>query len=273
MPPSRARTTLEVADPPRCSSAPLNRKDTYDRQWRVVVVEPDPLVAKQVYAYVSRQPNYVVVGIARSATEAMRVIINAQPHLLVLDLDLDADQGIAEGLRLLRRLRARGSAVEVVAMSAVSTARLVAAAVHLGVVDFVVKPFQLERLRQALAFARRSMATVAQDRRLRQEEIDELRLGDQTRWLPRDVDPRRLVQVRAALLAAGRPVTASDIGLGANVARTTARRYLEYLVTISELEVDYTSTGRGRPSKAYQLAGHSQVGHRAGPAAMLSDAG
>jgi response regulator of citrate/malate metabolism len=273
-PPENTTRKAATATPSHVGApGPRDRRDAYERQWRVVVVEPDPLIAKQIYAYVSRQPKYVVVGIARSAKEAMRIIVSTRPHVLILDLDLDGDQGIVEGLKLLRQLRARGSAVDVVALSAVSKARLVRAAVHLGVIDFVVKPFQLERLRQALAVARRSMTTGAQDRQLRQDEIDALRLGGQTRWLPRDVQPDRLVQVRAALLGAGCPVTASDVALKANVARTTARRYLEYLVTINELEVEYTSNGRGRPSKAYHVAGQSQVGLQAVRQPVLSDAG
>ncbi|MEA2178583.1 MAG: two-component system, CitB family, response regulator DctR [Solirubrobacteraceae bacterium] len=259
---------------PVCAPEPRDRRHVYERQLRVVVIEPDPLIAKQIYAYVSKQPKYVVVGIARSVKDGVNIIANTRPHLLILDLDLDGDDGIVEGLELVRQLRTRGSAVDVVALSAVSKARLVRAAVQLGVIDFVVKPFQLERLRQALAVARRRATTGAQDRQLRQDEVDALRLGGQTRWLPRDVEPHRLVQVRAALLGAGCPVTASDVALKANVARTTARRYLEYLVTINELEVEYTSNGRGRPSKAYQFAGQSQVGlHATGRPPVLSDAG
>jgi response regulator of citrate/malate metabolism len=226
----------------------------------VVIVESDPHTANQLHAYISKQPKFAVVGIVGCAASAVRMVRNMQPDLLILDLDLDAGGSPDEGVQLLRQLRAQGSAIDVVALSAVSSTRVVRSAVHLGVVDFMVKPFHLERLRQALAAARRSMMAAAQDRHLGQEEIDALRIGGQTRWLPRDLESRRLDQVRATLVGEGADLTATDVAVKASVARTTARRYLEYLVTIGEAEVDCAGTGRGRPSKRYRIARPARIG-------------
>ena len=89
---------------------------------------------------------------------------------------------------------------------------------------------------------------------LAQRDIDELTAASRPphRWLPRDLDRERLEQVRCALASARRPLTAQQVGSATGVARTTARRYLEYLVTIDEATVETHCPGPGRPLKSYQ---------------------
>ena len=58
--------------------------------------------------------------------------------------------------------------------------------------------------------------------------------------------------LRAVLASARRPLTAEEVGRATGVARTTARRYLEYLVTIGETTVESQRVGPGRPFKSYE---------------------
>ena len=219
---------------------------------RVLVVDPDRDAARLHCRLLAQQPGFKVVGVATSASQAAAMLGNLRPHLALLDIALPE----GEGLLLLRRLRASGRPLEVVVATASTDAEVVSAAVQLGVVDYVVKPFHSERLRQSLGrFRRRSAAAAAPaGTRLAQHDIDELTANSrhERRWLPRDLQPERLEQVRAVLASAGRPLTAQQVGRATGVARTTARRYLEYLVTIGETTVESQRVGPGRPFKSYE---------------------
>lgn len=215
-------------------------------EWRTLIVEDSPAVAEVHRRLVASTPGFAVVGIAPTAAEARRLAALHRPHLLLLDLGLpDAD-----GLALLRALRGAREPVEVIAVTAARGADVVRDCVHLGVVDYLVKPFAPERLRQALGlFAHRMQAL--REGELAQAEVDRLCASGRraARALPRDLAPETLATVREALRAG--PLSAADVAQATGIARVTARRYLEYLDASGEVETHTRSAGPGRPTKAY----------------------
>ena len=50
-------------------------------------------------------------------------------------------------------------------------------------------------------------------------------------------------------------MTAADVAARTHVSRVTARRYLEYLVTVGQATTSILAAGPGRPSKTYEIAG------------------
>jgi response regulator of citrate/malate metabolism len=219
--------------------------------WRTVIVEDSPAVAEVHRRLVASVPGFTIVGIAPSAAQARRLVATQRPHLLVLDLALpDGD-----GLDLLRTLRATREPVEVIAVTAARGAQVVRDCVHLGVVDYLVKPFAPERLRQALGlFAHRMRAL--HDGELAQGEVDRLCASGRrpARALPRDLAPETLAVVRGELAAAAGPLSSAQVAERAGVARVTARRYLEYLAASGEVRSDSAADGPGRPIKTYALS-------------------
>ncbi len=77
---------------------------------------------------------------------ALRVCAEHAPDVLFLDLNL----GTASGLDVLRALREQGNAIPVIIVSAERAVRVVREALAAGVVDFVAKPFQRDRVLAAL---------------------------------------------------------------------------------------------------------------------------
>lgn len=219
--------------------------------WRVLVVEDDAVVARLHCRFIARVPGFTPIGVAATAAQAERMVATLHPDLMLLDLGLPG----ASGVSLLRTLRGRGDATEVIAVTAATTTRTVHATVQLGVVDYVVKPFDQERLRKALGLFRRRMAMMATTT-LAQEEVDRIYSDGPNahRWLPRDLAPDRLADVRRLLEASDAPQSAVDVAAGVGIARVTARRYLEYLVTIGQAQLDMRSDGPGRPRKLYAPA-------------------
>jgi response regulator of citrate/malate metabolism len=220
-------------------------------EWRVMIVEDDRVVARLHTRFVAQAPGFVPVGVAQTAAEASRMVETLRPHLVLLDLGLPGEDGIT----LLRQLRARGDPIEVIVVSAASGRDAVQATVQLGVVDYLVKPFQQERLRKSLGLFHRRRALLGNPR-LTQDQVDRVCSDGPNayRWLPRDLSDERLQRIHDVLAASAEPVTATEVGSDAGVSRVTARRYLEYLVTVGQAWTDTVSSGPGRPRKTYCAA-------------------
>jgi response regulator of citrate/malate metabolism len=222
--------------------------------WRVLIVEDDAVVARLHCRFVARVPGFAPVGVAATAAQAEQMVRTLRPDLMLLDLGLPG----ASGVSLLRSLRGRGETVEAIAVTAATTTTTVHATVQLGVVDYIVKPFNQDRLRKALGLFQRRMAMMSTVT-LAQDEVDRIYSdGPNThRWLPRDLSHDRLADVRAFLLDAPAPTSAAEVADAVGIARVTARRYLEYLVTIGQAQLDELSDGPGRPRKLYAPLGES----------------
>jgi two-component system response regulator DctR len=175
-----------------------------------------------------------------------------QPHLVLLDIGLPGQSGLI----LLRRLRADAAPVEAVVVTAATATATVHAAVQLGAVDYLVKPFDEERLRKSLRLFERRMAMLG-GAQLTQGQVDELCSNgpNALRWLPRTLSRSRLDEIRAVLDRDARHVTAEEVAAETGVARVTARRYLEYLVTIGQATMEPLVTGPGRPRHVYASIG------------------
>ena len=216
--------------------------------WRVIVVEDDRVVAGLHCKFVSRVDGFSVGGVAGTVAEAEKLISTLKPDLLLLDLGLPDQSGIA----LLRHLRARGELIEAIAVTAATATPLVRAVVHLGIVDYLVKPFDQERLRKSLALFQRRMLMLTTDQ-LMQPEVDRICSDgpNSYRWIPRDLSTERLQHIQQTFTTFTEPVTATEIAVRTGISRVTARRYLEYLVTVGQARTSVLPSGPGRPTKTY----------------------
>lgn len=226
-----------------------------------MIVEDDPALANLTHRVVSDIAGLRVVAIARSAPEADRLLRDLRPDLVLLDLSLPGESGLA----LLRRLRASESTAEVIIVSGSSATGVIRSALHLGVVDYIVKPYEIERLRRALSQFADRMSILARGA-FGQHEVDTLRLtgAPSKRWVPKDLRPDRLATISQILDASSEPLAADEVGRRADVSRVTARRYLEYLVSIRRAHVTALPDGPGRPHKLYLGTArpqHGSTGH------------
>ncbi|HHX51674.1 MAG TPA: HTH domain-containing protein, partial [Clostridia bacterium] len=125
-----------------------------------------------------------------------------------------------------------------------------------GAVDYIVKPFQFERIKSALESYRDMYHQLQKKEALNQAEIDAIGLGKvrtNEEELPKGLTETTLKQIVLLLMKEGRSYSAEEVAEGIGLARVTARRYLEYLEKTgrAELELQYGSVGR--PLNRYRI--------------------
>ncbi|CAL9667875.1 Transcriptional regulatory protein CitT [Actinosynnema sp. ALI-1.44] len=220
---------------------------------RVLVVDDDFMVAKVHSGYVSRTPGFEVVGVAHTGADALRLVREQRPDLVLLDIYLpDLD-----GLGVLRELRSGPDEVDVIVITAATDVETVRSAMRGGVLHYLIKPFEYAALRDQLAhFA-------ALDRRLGrlasagQADVDQVFGARPTSAarLPKGLSPPTAALVERVLRERPGGVSASECAEATELARVSARRYLEHFVAIGKAEVRLRYGGTGRPERQYVWLG------------------
>ena len=112
----------------------------------VLVVEDDFMVARIHRGFVDAVEGFRVVGSADCGEKALAAAAELQPDLVLLDLYLPD----MFGLDVIRRLRTAAHDCDVLVISAAREAEAVRGAVRQGVVDYLLKPFDADDLKDRL---------------------------------------------------------------------------------------------------------------------------
>ena len=71
--------------------------------------------------------------------------------------------------------------------------------------------------------------------------------------LPKGIDPVTLDKILEEMKECSTMFTSEEMAERVGASRTTARRYLEYLVSCGSVEVDVSYGGVGRPERIYRM--------------------
>ncbi|MCO4784512.1 response regulator [Marinomonas atlantica] len=221
---------------------------------RVVIAEDDPQIAEIQKRFLERIDGFELVGIAHGLDEARDLIDVLKPELLLLDVHFPT----GTGLDLLRDIRSEDSSTDVILITAARETDTLRAALRGGIFDYILKPLVFERLKEALTNYATHLAKLRAMETLAQVDVDQLlpRNGQAApapavQHLPKGIDSLTLNKVIEVVNDTKASLNAEDMGKEINASRTTARRYLEYLVSRGDLiaEVSYGSVGR--PERRY----------------------
>ncbi len=217
----------------------------------VLVVDDDMRVARINAAYVAKVPGFRVAAQAHSATEALD-FLSAHPVDLVL---LDHYLPDGNGLDLVRRLRQRGHGTDVIMVTAARDLATVQAAMRLGALQYLVKPFTFAGLRarlEAYGGLRRTLDTGGE---AEQAEVDRifgaLAGAGSVNELPKGHSPTTAELVRQVLRTADGPLSTQQIADRAGISRQTAQRYLKLLERSGRVTLALRYGETGRPEHRY----------------------
>jgi DNA-binding NtrC family response regulator len=110
-----------------------------DLRKRVLVVDDEVAIRDSLKLLLK---NNFEVGLAQDGVEALSVLDEFQPDLVLLDVMMPN----LDGMQTLIQLREKGVSVPVIMLTAVNTVRNAVEAMKLGAVDYLNKPFDVEEL-------------------------------------------------------------------------------------------------------------------------------
>ncbi|MDP5057554.1 MAG: response regulator [Marinomonas hwangdonensis] len=222
---------------------------------RVVIVEDDLQIAEIQKRFLERIEGFELVGLAHGLEEARDLVDILKPELLLLDVHFPK----GNGLELLRDLRAKDSPTDVILITAARETETLRAALHGGIFDYILKPLVFERLKDALTNYAAHLEKLHAMSTLAQVDVDKLLPRNSysssvhtAPQLPKGIDGLTLGKVIDAINDTSAPLNAEDVGKQINASRTTARRYLEHLVSRGELVAEVSYGSVGRPERRYQ---------------------
>ncbi|MFG2307137.1 response regulator [Streptomyces sp. NPDC048566] len=222
----------------------------------VLVVDDDFRVAEINARYVGKVPGYRVTARAHGAAQALAAVERAPVDLVLLDHYLPD----MTGLELVHRMREQGHGTDVIMITAASDVATVQAAMRLGAVHYLVKPFTFLALRtrlDAYAALRRTVDRVGGRGVTGQDQVDRmfgaLRAGaaPSSPGLPSGHSEPTTDLICAVLHSARQALSAHEVALETGLSRSTAQRYLRHLEQAGRLRLSLKYGDTGRPEHRY----------------------
>ncbi|MBW5467843.1 response regulator [Brevibacillus formosus] len=225
---------------------------------RVLIMEDDPMVQEINKQFIERVPGFVVVGIAANGADGLKLVNELTPDLVIIDIFMP----IQDGVKALMELRAAKYAVDVIVVTAAKDKTTIQSMLRNGAMDYIIKPFQFERIKQSLENYREFRRRIAWEGTASQDEVDQLLFRKSPKKEQADTTPGRVVlpkglhavtmeQIMRQIEKESQPLSADDVAERVGIARVTARRYLDYLEKSGSVRMDVSYGGVGRPTNRY----------------------
>lgn len=221
--------------------------------YQVLIVEDDPMVAMINGSYVKKHKQFTVAGTCRDGLAALKFLEENTVDLVIMDVFMPQ----MDGFETLRQIRKRKLGVDVIMVTAANERESLEEALHLGIVDYLIKPFTYERFRMALDKYITHKEALRELDVLNQKSIDFIM--DNARKKGEELYPKGIQEKTLQMIIAhmrqksGAWLTGDEIAESVGLTGVTVRRYLNYLTDagIATGEMNY-STG-GRPCMMYKI--------------------
>ena len=222
--------------------------------YKVLIVEDDPMVSMINEQYVNRNKAFRVVKKCKDGKSALEYLENNDVDLIVLDVYMP----LMDGFETLRQIRKNKKSVDIIMVTAANDRASLEEALHLGVVDYLVKPFTYDRFRIALDKYVSQVAALKDLDMLNQKNIDfiiENAHKKSEKLYPKGIQEKTLQTILDEMKKnPSKWMTGDEIAERIGLTGVTVRRYLNHLTEKGILlsEIDY-ETG-GRPCMRYRVS-------------------
>ncbi|MGY3704616.1 hypothetical protein BW731_06120 [Vagococcus martis] len=222
----------------------------------VLIIEDDPMVAKLNADFLTHIPSAHIIGNCRSTIDATPFLTNYSVDLILLDNYLPTRTGID----FLTELRKKNNQVPVILITAANDMETIQKALTLGVVDYLVKPFTVERFTLAIQKVINQKKLISQIDHANQESIDAL-FNEHTpkqpslsisSSLPKGLAKLTMEKVLKKIEDESHPFSTEELAKKVGISRISTKKYLTFLVESKYLTEDIVYQEIGRPITRYK---------------------
>ena len=221
--------------------------------YKVLIIEDDPMVAMINEQYIKRNKNFEIVGKCSDGASALDFLESGAVDLLILDVFMPK----MDGFETLRKIRNKQITVEAIMVTAANDRDSLEEALHLGIVDYLVKPFTFDRFQMALEKYIAQNNALKDIDTLNQTSIDHI--IDNSRKKSEDLFPKgiqeRTLQLIMEYLNGNKNewFTGDDIAAKVGLTGVTVRRYMNYLAESGKVAGEMNYETGGRPCMRYKV--------------------
>lgn len=223
----------------------------------VLVIEDDVRVADVHCRFLEKIEDFTVIARASTGEEALDWLQSFSPHLILLDVFLPDILGVD----LIDKIQEVSPTSSIILITAATEAHIVQKAYQKNVTDYILKPFTFEQLKESIEKFRYKYLLLKNNEKFTHEKIQYLwpkagssPLQETPLLLPKGIDPTTMNHVINHLSIMENGSTAELLGKNIGVSRSTARRYLEFLVTQKQVYTELTYGTVGRPERRYFIS-------------------
>ena len=221
--------------------------------YKVLIVEDDPMVAMINEQYIKRNKNFEIVGKCNDGISALDFLENNTVDLLILDVFMPK----MDGFETLRQIRNKQITVDAIMVTAANERESLEEALHLGIVDYLVKPFTFDRFQMALEKYIAQNNALKDIETLNQKSIDHI--IDNARKKSEDLYPKGIQEKTIELIMEylkankNRWFTGDEIAEKIKLTGVTVRRYMNYLAESGRVVGEMNYETGGRPCMRYKV--------------------
>ena len=217
----------------------------------VLIVEDDPMVALINKRYLEKITGVKTFGPVMYEKEIISSLKKNNIDLILMDVFLPEKSGID----ILKSLREKNIFTDVIMITAANSTDEIKKAFAYGVVDYLVKPFEFERFKEAINKYRVKNKLLLNDEVLTQKDIDTLLMNSSLESqvkLPKGLNEKTLDRVIKFLNENSNEVwTLREIAYEIKISNVTIKKYMDYLESIGKVNSEMTFGNVGRPEYKY----------------------
>lgn len=219
--------------------------------YKVLVVEDDPMVRMINEQYVRMNKDFCIASSVKNGQEALDYIKENKVDLVILDVFMP----FMNGVEFLKKLREQKLKTEVIMVTAANDTATLEETMHLGVIDYLVKPFALERFQVALEKFTAKMNAINGSDLLDQNLIDSIISNSpqkKSKEYPKGIQEKTLERIKTCFENKNDWHSVELIAEKLGISIVTVRHYVNYLVKEGFLQESINYETGGRPSMLYK---------------------
>lgn len=219
----------------------------------VLIIEDDLRIADIHQRFIEKIEGFTVVGSAHTGDEAKDWISALLPDLVLLDVYLPD----VLGTELMDFIHKNSPETDIIFITAAAEIEVVKKAFRHGVIDYILKPLTFDRFKESLLSYKVKRETLSGVGLIQEDSIKSLwnktlPASSKPDFIPpKGIDPMTKEKVVSHIKNIEGGITAEALGLEIGVSRSTARRYLEYLVSEKRAFTELLYGSVGRPERRY----------------------